>query len=89
MSKDNQPDRCKLNEIIDHFVQLYKHECSHEMNTERKDTMATTCTIQPPRYMDVEHSETIRQNGNSIKTYKNTTSKHIMKKLLQWQEQDK
>ena len=68
MSKSNIPQtEDQFNEFVDCFAQLYKHRGSNVVEMERKNKMANTHTIQPSRYMKIEHSETIRQKGNRIK----------------------
>ena len=48
--KANQPQtNDKFNKLVDCFAQVHKHEQSNEMQMERKDMMANTHTIQPPR----------------------------------------
>ena len=67
-SNANQPQTDhKFNELVDHITQLQKNEHSNVIETEGKDKMADVQTIQPPRQMNVEHGETIRQKGNRIK----------------------
>ena len=61
MSNDNQPQTDdKFDKHIDLFAQLYQYKHSIEMDMERKDTMANTNIMQPPRHTNLEHSETIR-----------------------------
>ena len=62
MSKANQPETDdKFNELVDCFVQLHKHEYFNVM--ERKDTMADSYTILPPRNPNVEHGVTVNQRA--------------------------
>ena len=64
MSKDNQLKADNnFNKPIDHFVQLNKHKHSNEIGVKRKDMKANIYTIQPPRHMNKEHNERIRQKG--------------------------
>ena len=81
MSKGSLPHTDnKFTELVGCFAQLHKCDISNEMETDRKDMVANTHTIQPPRHMKAEHSETISQKGNRIKDMQNTKKKHTIKK---------
>ena len=68
MSKANVPQTDnKYNELVDSFIQLCNHKHSNVVDAERKQTMASIHTMQPPRHTTLEQSETIRQKYNRIK----------------------
>ena len=62
----------KLNTLVDLCVKLHKHKHSNKMEKEEDDKVTNTYTsmphiMQPPRCMNLENSESGRQNSNRIK----------------------
>ena len=57
MSKTNRPQAD--DKLIDHFAQINKHEQLHNTEMEERDTVPKT--MQPPRHLNIEHSEEMKQ----------------------------
>ena len=70
----------KLNEYIDCFAQLHKHEHFNEMKMGRRDRELRT--IQPPRQTNAEHTEAVRQSSNRTKEKQEHNKKFIIKKII-------